>query len=275
MLRKILPILIFYTLGHMVCANDVLTCVNEECITKSDVMQVAQMQYGVKEYGSLDASIKKKILKGLQDKLLIIDAAKTAKLEESQAYKESLENATKTILANLYLKKLKEQIVIEPSEISAYYQKYKDKYYTRLHTRTILNTSEEKIKRYIEQLKEATTDERKAAFIAIAKKHSQHVSRYKEGDLGFIGYDSMVQPFGKEAFKLKVNEMTISPVKTTLGYHIIYVEERQVRPIEEVRAEIENTLRETKYRETFKDILEKLREKAEITTEEVLNSSSI
>lgn len=264
----------FSTLGHMAYADDVLTCVNKECITKSDVIQVAQMQYGTKEYDSLDMSIKKKILKGLQDKLLIVNAAKIAKLEESQAYKESLDNASKAILANLYLKKIKEQIIIEPSEISAYYQKYKEKYYTRLHTRMILNTSEEAIKRYIEQLKQVKPNERKAAFMAIAKKYSQHVSRHKEGDLGFIGYDSMVQPFGEEAFKLKVNEMTLFPVKTTLGYHIIYVEEIQVRPIENVKAEIENTLREMKYRKTFKNILEKLRDKAEITTKDVLNPSS-
>ena len=75
----------------------------------------------------------------------------------------------------------------------------------------------------------------------------------------------MVQPFGKETFKLKDKEMTELPVKTTLGYHIIYVEERKVKPLEEVKAEIENTLKEKKYRETFKDRLKSLREKAEIT----------
>ena len=75
----------------------------------------------------------------------------------------------------------------------------------------------------------------------------------------------MVQPFGKETFRLKDNEMTELPVKTTLGYHIIYVEERKVKPLEEAKVEIENRLREKKYRETFRDRLKKLREKAEIT----------
>jgi parvulin-like peptidyl-prolyl isomerase len=75
----------------------------------------------------------------------------------------------------------------------------------------------------------------------------------------------MVQPFGKEAFRLKENEMTELPVKTILGYHVIYVEERKVKPLEEVQAEIENVLREKKYREAFRDRLRSLREKAEIT----------
>ncbi len=253
------------TLDNMAFADDVLTCVNKECITQSDVMKVAGMRYGTKEYEALDESVKKKILKGLQDKLLVIDAAKKDKLEESADYKEALKNASKAILSNLYLKKLKEQIIVEPNEIAAYYQKHKEIYYTRVHTRTILNSSEEKIKTFIAELQKVKPGERKVAFIKLAKKYSQHPTRHKEGDLGFIGYNSMVQPFGKEAFNLKVNEMTELPVKTTLGYHIIYVEERKVKSLEEVKAEIENILREKKYRETFRGILKSLREKTEIT----------
>ncbi len=264
-LKRIIPLLMLHALANTAFADDILTCVNKECITKSDVMKVAGMRYGAKEYEALDESVKKKILKGLQDKLLVIDAAKRAKLEESHDYKEAMENASKAILAKLYLKRLKEQTTIEPNEIKAYYDKYIELYYTRVHARTILNSSKEKIETYIEQLKKVKPGERKTAFMELAKKDSQHSSRHKGGDLGFIGYNSMVQPFGKETFKLKDNEMTDLPVKTTLGYHIIYVEERKVRSFEEVKAEIENNLKEKKYRETFKDRLKSLREKAEIT----------
>jgi len=266
-LRKIIPVIMFYALSNMTFADDIVSCVNKECISKNDIMKVAQIRYGTNEYEALDKSVKEKILKGLQEKLLVIDAARKAKIEESHDYKEALENASKAILSSLYLKKLKEQITVEPNEILAYYRKHKDIYYTRVHTRTILNTSEEKIKTFIEQLKKVKPGERKAAFVNLAKKYSQHISRHKDGDLGFIGYNSMVQPFGKEAFILKVNEITLLPVKTTLGYHIIYVEERKVRPLQEVQVQIENTLKEKKYRETFKAMLKSLREKAKITVE--------
>ncbi len=265
MFKKIIPLIVLHALANMAFANNILTCVNKECITKSDVMKVAQMQYGTKEYEALDEPVKKKILKGLQNKLLVIDAAKSAKLEESAEYKEAMRNASKAILPNLYLKKLKEQITVEPNEIAAYYDKHKEISYTRVHTRTILNTSEEKIKIFIAELQKVNPSERKVAFIKIAKKYSQHPTRHKEGDLGWIGYNSMVQPFGQEAFKLKDNEMTELPVKTTLGYHIIYVEERKVKPLEELKVKIENILREMKYRETFKDRLKSLRDNADIT----------
>ena len=78
-----------YTLSSMAFADDVLTCVNKEYITMSDVTKVAQMHCGAKEYEALDESLKKKILKGLQDKLLVIGAAKRTKLEESPDYKGS------------------------------------------------------------------------------------------------------------------------------------------------------------------------------------------
>ena len=87
---------------------------------------------------------------------------------------------------------------------------------------------------YIQELQKVKPDELKTSFVKLAKKHSQHPSRKIFGDMGAIGYRSIVQPFGKEAFKLKINEMTQKAVKTTLGYHIIYVADRKVKSFQEV-----------------------------------------
>lgn len=43
----------------------------------------------------------------------------------------------------------------------------------------------------------------------------------KGGDLGSFGRGMMVKPFEEAAFKLQKGQMTLEPIKTEFGYHII------------------------------------------------------
>ena len=46
-------------------------------------------------------------------------------------------------------------------------------------------------------------------------------SAKRGGDLGLFGRGMMVKPFEEAAFKLKKGEITLAPVKTEFGYHLI------------------------------------------------------
>ena len=59
-------------------------------------------------------------------------------------------------------------------------------------------------------------------FANLAKEFSiDKGSGKKGGDLGFFGRGMMVKPFEEAAFKLKKGEVTLEPIKTQFGYHII------------------------------------------------------
>ena len=61
-----------------------------------------------------------------------------------------------------------------------------------------------------------------ADFSKLAKENSTDTgSAEKGGDLGFFNKGEMVQEFEDAAYKLKVDEYTKEPVKTSYGYHII------------------------------------------------------
>jgi peptidyl-prolyl cis-trans isomerase C len=82
-----------------------------------------------------------------------------------------------------------------------------------------------------------------ADFAAVAKTDSDDTgSAPKGGELGEFRRGMMVPPFEQAAFSLKPGEIS-EPVKSPFGYHIIVVEEHKVKPLSEVKADIETKLR--------------------------------
>lgn len=68
-------------------------------------------------------------------------------------------------------------------------------------------------------------------FDTLAKENSDDTgSKEKGGDLGYFNTGAMVQEFEDAAYKLKVNEYTTEPVKTTYGYHIIMKTAEKEKP---------------------------------------------
>lgn len=86
-------------------------------------------------------------------------------------------------------------------------------------------------------------------FAELAKQHSEDPgSKTNGGDLGFFERGKMVPEFEEAAFALKPKTVS-EPVKTSFGYHLIYVEERreaQESKLEDVRGQIEAEIKNRK-----------------------------
>ncbi len=170
-------------------------------------------------------------------------------ITQTKRYKETLYKAERSIAMNLYLSSEKAKIVVTDEEIEAYYQRYiRD--YTRVHAYTIVTKKEADLMPVYKTLQKS--NKTLETFKTLAKKYSIHPRGQKGGDLEFIAYGTMVQPFGKVAFSLKDGHYNKKPFKTTLGWHIVYIEGKRIIPLGKVKEKIAYTLRMQKYRVWFK-----------------------
>lgn len=103
-------------------------------------------------------------------------------------------------------------------------------------------------------------------FAALAREKSEGPSAVKGGDLGYFKRGSMVKPFEDAAFALEVNQVS-EPVETMFGYHLIKVFDKkpeQTLVYPEVRAELQEHLKQQKVKLEVDSYLDDLKEKAKI-----------
>jgi peptidyl-prolyl cis-trans isomerase D len=90
-------------------------------------------------------------------------------------------------------------------------------------------------------------------FAELAKLHSTDPTANQGGDLGFVQKKDFAGPIGDTLFSMKVGDVS-APVKSQFGYHILKLEEiqaQEVRPFEEVRAELDAQYRTMKSADLF------------------------
>lgn len=155
-------------------------------------------------------------------------------------------------------------VKVADADIRAYYDQNQARYGTDAQWRAshILITPEGGDKAAARKTAEAVAERVRANpkdFAKIARETSKDTgSAANGGDLGFFGKGMMVKPFEEAASQLKPGE-TSDLVETEFGFHIIRLNElkpAQVKPFDEVRAEIENDLRSQQAQKRFAEAAE-------------------
>ncbi|OEU17290.1 rotamase-domain-containing protein [Fragilariopsis cylindrus CCMP1102] len=102
--------------------------------------------------------------------------------------------------------------------------RFLQKFTTKASASHILIKGGEEAADKLEEIK-AEIDDSPVKFAKAAAQYSQCPSASKGGDLGEFGPGSMVKEFDAVVFTDPINT-TIGPIKTSFGYHLIYVRER-------------------------------------------------
>lgn len=197
------------------------------------------------------------------------------KIPSGQQSQFSSESALKQrIIDQLLLDKLwdfeiRRTVMVPDSEITKYYEEHTGQYLVpptyRLRQILLITRSEQdeadRLSRAesISQAIRANGD-----FAELALKYSEGPEATEGGVLGVVRQDELLEPIA-EALKT-MNPGDISrPIKTSLGYHIIALDEvtePRARPLEEVENDIKTFLYKKRTDETFQRWLADLKKKA-------------
>jgi peptidyl-prolyl cis-trans isomerase D len=158
--------------------------------------------------------------------------------------------------------KILEKVNVTPQELQAYYDQHRDDYRVAEQVKVshiliktpapgadgkvdekALEAARQKAEDILKQLKSG------AKFDELAKKYSEDPGSGKQGgELGWIGRGRTVPEFEKAAFSLPKGQ-TSELVKSSYGFHIIHVEDKQdahLKTLDEVKAQIEPLVKQQK-----------------------------
>lgn len=199
------------------------------------------------------------------------EALMTQLASEKLSYEEWRKRLKEQLLVN-YAKdgKLRQRSAPTPAEIEAAYKRDVAKYSTaemvklRMFVLKRSGTAEEM------EAKRKQIDEIRAQlvggadFAELAKKLSEGGKADHGGDQGWRGLDSLRSELRKVAEVLPVNELS-QVVETADEIYVIRVEDRKrsgVRPIDEVRVDIEKQLRQEAYERLYTEWIERLKKES-------------
>lgn len=259
--------LAFMLLTNVAVAKTFAT-VDGEAVTDEDVAALLRATPNV-NFNQLPQEAQSKIIDQAIERKLLIKQAKKDKVQNTTEYKDALKNVQDELALEIWMRKKMQTIKVSDSEIQAFYNENKSKLMQpeTIKARHILVDSEKEAKDIISQLNKAGKNVG-TKFAELAKEKSKDPSKANGGDLGWFSKEQMVPEFANVAFGLKAGEFNKTPAKTNYGYHVIYVEDKrpaQTAPLDQIKPQLEQTLRLRKFQEEVAKEGKVLRDKAKVS----------
>ncbi len=237
-----------------VAPNKVVLTVGDEKITASEFDQLIDA-LPEQARAQVRGARKRQFAEQLVQVKVMYQEARKRKLDENPTVQRQLELQKENLLASLLLQDMTANAQVDDATAHQYYEQHKADYET-VHARHILIRMKGS-QLPIQPGKNELTDEEALAkaqeirkkllaggdFGMLAKAESDDVrSGANGGDLGSLKHNQTVPAFDQAVFSLPAGQIS-EPVKTPYGYHIIKVEQREVKTFEEVKVEVTKKVR--------------------------------
>lgn len=241
-------IFIMSTGASVQASEKVVAKVGDSTITETDMTRAETEMFN--QLVNVPKNARRKVLvEYLIETQLLADAAKKAKISETENFKARQDYYHRRAMRDTYFDQQVFKSVSEADVKSTYDEAAKEE---EAHVQHILVKEEDKAKELVEKIKGG------ADFKELAKENSiDPGSKDKGGDLGFILKTQVVPSFAKAAFDLEKKGDVSAPVQSQFGWHIIRLEEKRNRalpPFTEVEARIKEVLWQKKAQELIENL---------------------
>jgi peptidyl-prolyl cis-trans isomerase C len=212
-----------------------------------------------------NAENKARILDQMIDEQVFLEAAKKAGYAKDKEFRAQMEAAEKQLLMTYIIRdKIDTGLEVTPEEVRAYFNnnpaQFAETEQRRL--RHILVETESEANAVVSQLR------RGADFAALAREKSKDATAQAGGELGWVQKGQLVPEFEAAAFAISRKGQISGVVQTQFGFHVIELEEVNVRPqlgFEQVSEQIRQLLVNEKKRAKTAEVLAELKKSVKIS----------
>lgn len=190
---------------------------------------------------------------------LIFEQAKKEGADKDAEVKAALKQIEQQLVVKNWMNK-KLQAAVTEDAVKRAYDKFLAEFkpVEEVRARHVLTETEDQAKAVIAELKKGTD------FAEVAKTRSKDPSaKQNGGDLGYFTKEEMVAQFAEAAFAMKPGELSVNPVKSQFGFHVIKLEDRRIASPPTLE-QAQPVLREQLAEETAQKLVAEIREKAKV-----------
>ena len=166
---------------------------------------------------------------------------------------------------------VKSKVSVSPGDVNEYYKTHSQEFVQgdRVHLQHILVRTSTRTEEEAKALADGLVLKLRAgeSFEELAKAHSEGAEASEGGEMGWVEKGQLVGDIDEKVFALKEGQVTDS-IQSSLGYHIFKMTERKqfsVKPLSEVRSQIQDTLFKQKLRGRLEDWMKSLKKNAYIS----------